>query len=86
MVGPEDESKIYDDRFIEGHTIQFDIPFNFDVLKERWKMIMDEGPQPLYSPIARNRPWVLILLSSVSKDRYFPQLWGNIGIKTASPI
>ena len=76
LEGPSDESSIYQPDFISGNTIQIGINMTYDALVKTIHSLLKRKSKR-YSPIINYRPYVLLLLSNIHRDRYFPQTWHN---------
>jgi hypothetical protein len=74
----ENENEIYEREMLHSHVIKIKElqPTWSDFTKWFDKFILQNKRE--YSPIKENRPLLLILVSNIFRDRYFPDVWRNL--------
>ena len=79
LVAPMDESKIYERDIALSFTetkIKEPLEITWSLFKKSHaNRILHLHKNRKYTPITHNRPFVLILLGNIYRDRYFPEIW-----------
>lgn len=70
------ENEIYENTYLNSTDVKLTTYNSFD----KWKLFYNKRINDVnrkYSPIVKNRPFVLILITNIYRDRFFNDVWKN---------
>ena len=78
LIMPEEnyENEIYENTYLHSTDVKLTTYNSFD----KWKLFYNKRINHVnrnYSPIVKNRPFVLILIANIYRDRLFNDVWKN---------